>query len=206
MVAKMNRTFAEKEIKKIIRYKFGAKNALYNQLSSLQTQINLTRAQIELLDLIPEAYDMESLKLHTDSLGTRARKILSDSLDQNCSNSSSSFNDVSSSENDSEIKNIKDDSPKNFKSPQKVVLKCSCCGDLCQTASPSLLDVNDSLMDYDDMDQSDGSKYFFKEIAKKYAQDSEKNLFFNSESMTNSSTSICPKIYLSGQSSKLTTE
>ncbi|MEN2498192.1 MAG: hypothetical protein MHMPM18_002501, partial [Marteilia pararefringens] len=76
LVARMNSNFVAKEIKKIIRFKFGYMQIVDDEIRTLKMQLEHLEAEKKLLSIIPEVYDKESLHHNEFSIENKARDIV----------------------------------------------------------------------------------------------------------------------------------
>ena len=72
----LNSKFISKEVKKIIRFKFGLEHIINQQLEHAENYIRLLKAQKKLIALVPEAYDSETFKKNKISVSNTAREIV----------------------------------------------------------------------------------------------------------------------------------
>lgn len=192
-VAKMNNKFIAKEVKKIIRFKFGMTQILDLQLESATRHVELLKAQRKLIDLIPEAYDKEALRNNKVSVGNSARNIVIDYHEcknfqnSNGSNSGKSrefdcvlneINDAKKALNANEINDISNCDPTTTSdlqsspcfSPLPKLKECSCLGYLCDVHNSTLSHCYDSTDNPSFLMQTptaaDGSQFFYSEMAK----------------------------------------
>jgi len=189
---KLNTEFMYKEIKKIIRFKYGLTKIIDEEIASLEKSKTLLEAKKQLINLIPEAYDIESLRNAKVSISNKARSICMNTRSSqhvnrvvNNKNIGDESNSSLTSEEPSFSANIADENhqaPENFgnpnsspdmfldPSPQLSALKsqCDCCGFLCNTilARNIATDGSDTTT-VCEFDESDGQKYYLSTLSKK---------------------------------------
>jgi len=175
-VLALNNKFIAKEVKKIIRFKFGMEHIVDQQLESAKALLNILTAQKKIISLIPEAYDSETFKKNKVSVSNTARDIISNyqhsnkqrrqSLHQLEHDSTKTLAEaLKQTASDSEVA-TSDESLTQSPGPAKKQ-DCGCLGNLCDIHNSTAMDsvMYPSFL-LDSPDASEGSKYFLNEMAK----------------------------------------
>jgi len=202
---KMNTEFMYKEIKKIIRFKYGYCDTIDAELAALTERQKALQTQKNMIKLIPEAYDIDTLRQarvdvsrsamelhksykkgsshHKDSASSKP-KTLNDSI-----SSTDDVSDLSLYQEDNIKQEERHTYPSYLGKPSSDFFHntCNCCGYLCKSdIYGTLNNESTDATTLCEFDQSDGCKFYLNELTKKCCVSTNRNYDSVSKTYTES--------------------